>query len=198
MWGSATLATEVSSTSMKVPSITEIAMSTGLERGTPLGRGVRGGGGRRVLVCHALDGSGAARHYKRESDDGSGPGGDIRAAAGPLLDLSGRAAAPPLPAARIAGWWCSAASAYGGLPWYYWHYHISTDDAYITARIAPMSARVPGIVVEVLVNDNQDVKADQVLMRLDPRDYEVAVAQARAAVASAKGDLRERGGRACR
>ena len=33
MWGSATFATEVSSTSMKVPSITEIAMSTGLERG---------------------------------------------------------------------------------------------------------------------------------------------------------------------
>ena len=72
---------------------------------------------------------------------------------------------------------------------YYWHYHISTDDAYITARIAPMSARIPGIVVEVLVSDNQDVNADQVLMRLDPRDYEVAVAQARAAVQSAKGDL---------
>jgi len=52
-----------------------------------------------------------------------------------------------------------------------------------------MSARIPGIVVEVRVNDNQDVKADQVLVRLDPRDYEVAVAQARAAVASAKGDL---------
>ena len=72
---------------------------------------------------------------------------------------------------------------YAGYLLYYWHYHISTDDAYITARIAPMSARIPGIVVEVLVNDNQDVKADQVLMRLDPRDYEVAVAQARAAVA---------------
>ena len=80
-------------------------------------------------------------------------------------------------------------AGYAGYLLYYWHYHISTDDAYITARIAPMSARIPGIVVEVLVNDNQDVKADQVLVRLDPRDYEVAVAQARAAVASAKGDL---------
>ncbi|HEY7433594.1 MAG TPA: HlyD family secretion protein [Methylomirabilota bacterium] len=79
--------------------------------------------------------------------------------------------------------------AYGGYLWYYWRHHISTDDAYISARIAPMSARVPGIVIEVLVNDNQDVKADQVLVRLDPRDYEVAVAQARAAVAGAKGDL---------
>ncbi|HEY7204353.1 MAG TPA: HlyD family secretion protein [Methylomirabilota bacterium] len=79
--------------------------------------------------------------------------------------------------------------AYGVYVWYYWRHHISTDDAFITAHIAPMSARVPGTVSEVPVNDNQDVKADQVLVRLDPRDYEVAVAQARAAVASAKGDL---------
>jgi membrane fusion protein (multidrug efflux system) len=81
------------------------------------------------------------------------------------------------------------AIGYGIYTWYYWRHHISTDDAYITAHIAPMSARVPGIVVEVTVNDNQDVKPDQVLLRLDPRDYEVAMAQARAAVVSAKGDL---------
>ncbi|MGH2402446.1 MAG: biotin/lipoyl-binding protein, partial [Candidatus Limnocylindria bacterium] len=82
-----------------------------------------------------------------------------------------------------------AGAAYGGYLWYYWRHHISTDDVYITAHIAPMSARIPGIVVEVLVDDNQDVKADQVLARVDPRDFEVAVAQARAAVAGAKGDL---------
>src|SRR5215470_3615786 len=81
------------------------------------------------------------------------------------------------------------ALGYGLYLWHYWHYHLSTDDAYITAHIAPMSARVPGTVVAVLVDDNQDVKADQVLVRLDPRDYEVAVAQARAAVESARGDL---------
>src|ERR1700730_16947129 len=97
------------------------------------------------------------------------------------------------------------AIGYGIYTWYYWRHHISTDDAYITAHIAPMSARGPGIVVEVAVNDNQDVKPDQdpprlesrahagaraqALLRLDPRDYEVAVAQARAAVVSAKGDL---------
>jgi multidrug resistance efflux pump len=84
-------------------------------------------------------------------------------------------------------------AGYSGYLLYYWHYHISTDDAYITARIAPMSARIPGTVIEVLVNDNQDVKADQVLVRLDPRDYEVAVAQARAAVVSA-GRSGDRGG----
>ena len=82
-----------------------------------------------------------------------------------------------------------AGIGYGAYKYYYWHYHVSTDDAYITAHIAPMSARVPGTVLEVLVNDNQDVKVDQVLVRLDPRDYEVAVGQARAAVAGARGDL---------
>jgi membrane fusion protein (multidrug efflux system) len=79
--------------------------------------------------------------------------------------------------------------AYGLYIWNYWRHHISTDDAFISAHMAPLSARVPGTVIEVRVNDNQDVKAEQVLLRLDPRDYEVAVAQARAAVASAKGDL---------
>ena len=81
------------------------------------------------------------------------------------------------------------ALGYGVYTWYYWRHHVSTDDAYITAHIAPMSARVPGTVIEVAVNDNQDVKRDEVLVRLDPRDYEVAVAMARAAVVSAKGDL---------
>lgn len=78
---------------------------------------------------------------------------------------------------------------YGLYVWYFWRHHVSTDDAYINAHIAPMSARIPGTVLEVLVDDNQDVKADQVLVRLDPRDYAVAVVQARAAVASSKGDL---------
>jgi membrane fusion protein (multidrug efflux system) len=82
-----------------------------------------------------------------------------------------------------------AALGYGFYLWSYWRHHIATDDAYIAAHIAPMSARVPGIVIDVPVNDNQDVKVDEVLVRLDPRDYEVAVAQARAAVAGAKGDL---------
>jgi hypothetical protein len=55
MWGRATLATEVSSTSMKVPSITEIAMRTGLDRGrhsAPASAVVVGGG----LSSAMLDG----------------------------------------------------------------------------------------------------------------------------------------------
>jgi membrane fusion protein (multidrug efflux system) len=76
--------------------------------------------------------------------------------------------------------------------WSWWRYsrtHVSTDDAYVTGHIAPVSARVSAHVAEVLVGDNQDVKAGDVLVRLDPRDYEVALAQARAAVEAARGDL---------
>jgi membrane fusion protein (multidrug efflux system) len=79
--------------------------------------------------------------------------------------------------------------AYGWSWWRYSRIHVSTDDAYITGHIAPVSARVSAHVAEVLVTDNQDVKAGDVLVRLDPRDYEVALNQARAAVTAAQGDL---------
>jgi membrane fusion protein (multidrug efflux system) len=55
--------------------------------------------------------------------------------------------------------------------------------------MAPVSARVSGTVVEVLAGDNRDVKAGEVLVRLDPTDYEVALAQARAAADAAQADL---------
>lgn len=79
--------------------------------------------------------------------------------------------------------------AYVGYLWHYSRTHVSTDDAYVAAHMAPISARIPGTVIEVAVDDNRDVKAGDVLVRLDPRDYEVALAQARAAVEAAKADL---------
>jgi membrane fusion protein (multidrug efflux system) len=82
-----------------------------------------------------------------------------------------------------------AGLGYGAYLWHYSRTHASTDDAYVAARIAPVSARVSGTVVEVLVRDNQDVKAGEVLLRLDPKDFEVALAQGRAAAEAAKGDL---------
>jgi membrane fusion protein (multidrug efflux system) len=81
------------------------------------------------------------------------------------------------------------ALGYGTYLWYYWQGHVSTDDAYVTAHLAPVSARIPGTVVEVRANDNQDVKVGDILVRLDPKDYEVALEQARAAADSAKADL---------
>jgi membrane fusion protein (multidrug efflux system) len=82
-----------------------------------------------------------------------------------------------------------SALAYAVYLWHFSQTHVSTDDAFIAGHIAPVSARVAGTVVEVLVNDNQDVKSGSILVRLDPRDYEVAVSQARASVEAAQGEL---------
>ncbi len=68
------------------------------------------------------------------------------------------------------------------------HFHAreSTDDAQVDRHLAPISAKISGNVVEVLVDDNQPVKAGQVLVRIDPRDYQAKVDQERAAVAMAE------------
>jgi membrane fusion protein (multidrug efflux system) len=68
----------------------------------------------------------------------------------------------------------------------YYHNRISTDDAQVDGHITPVASKVYGNVAEVLVNDNQQVKAGQVLVRIDPRDYQAKVAQARAALALAE------------
>ena len=71
----------------------------------------------------------------------------------------------------------------------------STDDAQIDGHIDPLSSRINGTVIRVHVEDDDRVKAGELLVEIDPRDYEVAVAQARARlelalaqVASAKQD----------
>jgi membrane fusion protein (multidrug efflux system) len=62
----------------------------------------------------------------------------------------------------------------------------STDDAQIDGYIYPVSARVSGYVVQVTVDDNQFVEKGTVLVKLDPKDYEVAVANASATLANAQ------------
>jgi membrane fusion protein (multidrug efflux system) len=82
-----------------------------------------------------------------------------------------------------------ASLGYGGYLWHQSLTQISTDDAYVAGHIAPVSARVAGPVIEVLVTDNQQVKRGDLLVRLDPRDYETALAQAKAAVEIARGEF---------
>ncbi|HKB09457.1 MAG TPA: HlyD family secretion protein [Vicinamibacterales bacterium] len=60
----------------------------------------------------------------------------------------------------------------------------STDDAQIDGYIFPVSSRVSGYVTQVRVDNNQYVEAGTVLVQLDPKDYEVAVATARATLAN--------------
>jgi membrane fusion protein, multidrug efflux system len=64
----------------------------------------------------------------------------------------------------------------------------TTDDAYVTGHIHPISARVNGTVESVLVDDNEFVHAGQVLVRLDTRDFDVRVALEKAHVEEAKSD----------
>jgi len=64
---------------------------------------------------------------------------------------------------------------------YYWMHlrtFVSTDDAYVYGYMGVISARVPGRVAKVMVDDNQFVKPGQVLATLEPQDYEAALAQA--------------------
>ena len=56
----------------------------------------------------------------------------------------------------------------------------STDDAEIDGDVIAISARVPGHVIEVMVEDNQMVNKGDVLVKLDPRDFEIAVERAKA------------------
>jgi membrane fusion protein, multidrug efflux system len=69
----------------------------------------------------------------------------------------------------------------------------STDDAQVDGHLIPISPRISGTVVEVLVRDNERVKAGQTLVKLDPADYEVALAQAQAQLATAQATTSESG-----
>src|SRR5580658_4931533 len=64
--------------------------------------------------------------------------------------------------------------------WRYLSSYESTDDAQADVHLYPVSARVSGYVVKVNVDDNQWVEKGTVLVEIDPKDYEVAVAQAQA------------------
>ena len=69
---------------------------------------------------------------------------------------------------------------------YYWHSLSweSTDNAQIDGFVFPISSRVSGHVQRVMVDDNQYVEAGTVLVQLDPKDYEVAVAVAESTLAN--------------
>ena len=74
--------------------------------------------------------------------------------------------------------------------WRYLSSYESTDDAQADVHLYPVSARVSGYVVRVNVDDNQWVEKGTVLVEIDPTDYEVAVVQAKANLASAEATAR--------
>lgn len=73
--------------------------------------------------------------------------------------------------------------------WKYFGAYESTDDAQVDGHINAISARIHGYVLDVPVDDERYVKAGDVLARIDPKDYEVALAQAEADLAAAEASL---------
>jgi membrane fusion protein, multidrug efflux system len=70
--------------------------------------------------------------------------------------------------------------------WQYATTHEDTDNATVSSHLHPVSARINATVQAVLFQDNQTVKAGQILIQLDPRDYQLQVQQFQAALAVAK------------
>ncbi len=68
-------------------------------------------------------------------------------------------------------------------------YFQSTDDAFIEGRLISAAPRVSGQVINLLVDDNEEVKAGQLLVEIDPADYEVKLHQAEAKLEEAKAKL---------
>ncbi len=80
----------------------------------------------------------------------------------------------------------------GGTGIYFWlqsRQYESTDDAQVEAHLNSISSRVDGSITRVYVDNNQTVQAGQPLVDLDPRDFQVAIDQARAQVAQARSQV---------
>jgi membrane fusion protein (multidrug efflux system) len=62
----------------------------------------------------------------------------------------------------------------------YKKFHITTDDAFVDGRIYVIASKIPGTVKALYVNDNQSIKKNDLILEIDPVDYEVKVKEARA------------------
>jgi membrane fusion protein (multidrug efflux system) len=92
----------------------------------------------------------------------------------------------------IAGIATLVVSAATGI--YYFEYvapYESTDDAFIEAHVTPIAPQVAGRVAQLLVRDNQDVKAGDVMLQIDPSDFQTKLDQERANLAASKSRLEQ-------
>lgn len=78
------------------------------------------------------------------------------------------------------------ASVFGYRYWQYTSTHQTTDNAVVTGHIHQVSSKIVGTVAEVLVKDNQQVQTGQLLVKLDPRDYQNKLQKAQTAIISAR------------
>ncbi|MFH1018256.1 MAG: HlyD family secretion protein [Pseudomonadota bacterium] len=78
----------------------------------------------------------------------------------------------------------------GAWYWIYSSSHEWTDDAQIDAHIVQISSKVAGQVLKVNVDDNQRVKKGEVLVEIDPKDFQVRLDQAHASLHAAEAEAR--------
>ncbi len=105
------------------------------------------------------------------------------------LDPAGRSDSPPFAgkfvrrhpvAVAIVAVMAVAVAAGGVMWWLQARNYESTDDAFIDTRTVSITSQVAGMITSVPVTDNQFVDTGGLLVQVDPRDYEAAVAQAMA------------------
>jgi membrane fusion protein (multidrug efflux system) len=86
----------------------------------------------------------------------------------------------------VVGLIALAALGAGVRMWYRSHNFVETENAYVSGHVHPVSSRIPGVVARVLVDDNQVVKAGDVIAELDPADQALKVEQIEAQIVSAQ------------
>jgi membrane fusion protein (multidrug efflux system) len=84
----------------------------------------------------------------------------------------------------------AAGGYFGEEYWRVGRFEESTDDAYVKADFTIVAPKVSGYIAEVLVEDNQAVKAGDAVAKIDDRDFQAALDQAKANVAAAESQIR--------
>jgi membrane fusion protein (multidrug efflux system) len=83
----------------------------------------------------------------------------------------------------------AAAAVLGFRHWRHGQLFVATDDAYVKGHVVAVASRVPGKLLRVELQENQRVQAGQEIAALDPQDFDMALAKARASVAEAENGL---------
>lgn len=107
------------------------------------------------------------------------------------LDAVPPAAATPAPKAPgktrafvVLGMMALAGLSFGGRMYWRSQNFVETENAYLAGHVHPISARIAGVVTQVLVEDNQTVQQGQLIAELDPADQRVKLEQIQAQIAS--------------
>jgi membrane fusion protein (multidrug efflux system) len=130
-----------------------------------------------IGVGSAATGHGAAETQFDRVIDGTAP---VRVAATPGRSLRERLRLPLMLVVPIL------VAAIGAVVYLAAEPYVSTDNAFVRAAKVTVNARVAGQAVEIAVQDNQQVRQGQVLFRIDPEPYQIAVDQADAHLGSAR------------